>query len=283
MMIPRIFWGIWALVPVAAITYHFGPGQSAYVLDKAARLQNQASATQTEAQHAQDAAYATHLVAIEARRLAFIEPTTANQRNASQATATEESMYAVAAKHWKQTAERFQDVLATLGDASPNDAREMRWAKARASVRAGEIWTGIDDLESLIGQLDDHSANDQPLERAAREELATAYYYGARLLRLSGMPPQEWRVESGKARQHFRYLAENSGGQSAQNFQRNLELVLNLEQTTLSDLQGKPLPKESPRVGNTSNRKGNRPGKSPRPPRQDGRGAGGAEEILDGW
>lgn len=292
MMLSRLAWGLWALVPVAAVTYHFGPGQAAYVLDRAAHLQNQASDAQAEAQSAQDAAYAKHLDAIEARRSAFIDPTAENQRIALDASGIEERMYAKAAEAWKATAERFQDVLSMLGDVSPREARDIRWAKARANVRAGEIWTGIEDLEALVTELDATPKTDSALARAAREELATAYYYGARLLRLSGMPAQEWRIESSKARQHFRYLAErelaNSAGTGADtaaatNYQRNLELVLNLEQSNLVELQGKPLPKESPRVGKMGNRPGRQPGKSKQPPRQDGRGAGGAEEIRDGW
>ena len=40
-------------------------------------------------------------------------------------------------------------------------------------------------------------------------ELATAYYYGARLMRLAGKPADEWREVAGRARQNFRYLAED--------------------------------------------------------------------------
>lgn len=292
MIFSRFAWGIWALVPVAAVTYHFGPGQAAYVLDQASRLQNEASVAQATAQIDQDAAYAKHLEAIDARRKAFIDPSSDNQHRALDATGSEERAYAKAAEGWKTTADRFQEVLTTLGDASPKEARDIRWAKARASVRAGEIWTGIQELESLVTELDSSPKLDASLARTAREELATAYYYGARLLRLSGMPVQEWRIESGKARQHFRYLAESESGKSggkddtndaAKNYQRNLELVLNLEQSSLAELQGKPLPKDSPRAGKSGNRPGNRPGKGKGPPAQDGRGAGGPEEIRDGW
>ena len=292
MIFSRISWGIWALVPVAAVTYHFGPGQTAYVLDRAARLQNQASDAQSEAQLAQDAAYSKHLEAIVSRRKAFLEPSADNQRDALDASAVEERAYAQAAATWKTTSDRFQEVLTTLGDSSPKEARDIRWAKARADVRAGEIWTGIDELESLVTELDDSPKLDDALARAAREELATAYYYGARLLRLSGMPVQEWRIESGKARQHFRYLAESELAKSAENddatasaknYQRNLELVLNLEQSSLAELQGKPLPKDSPHAGKPGNRPGKRPGKGKGPPNKDGRGAGGPQEIRDGW
>ncbi len=292
MIFSRIAWGIWALVPVAAVTYHFGPGQTAYVLDQASRLQNEASIAQGIAQIDQDTAYAKHLEAIDARRKAFIDPSSDNQRMALDATGLEERAYAKAATGWKTTADRFQEVLTILGDASPNEARDIRLAKARASVRAGEIWTGIQELESLVTELDGSATLDDSLARTAREELATAYYYGARLLRLSGMPAQEWRIESGKARQHFRYLAESESGKyrekddtndAAKNYQRNLELVLNLEQSSLAELQGRPLPKDSPRAGKPGNRPGKRPGKGKGPPNQDGRGAGGPEEIRDGW
>ena len=64
--------------------------------------------------------------------------------------------------------------------------------------------------------------------------------------------------------------------------QRNVELVLNLEQSSLEELQAKPRPKYEP----PGNREGNRPGrgKSPRPPRKgDDRGAGAAGDIGPGW
>ncbi len=294
MMYSRFVWGLWALVPVAALTYHFGPGQNAYVLDRAARMQNQASDTQTQAQVAQDAAYAQHLEAIEARRKAFIDPSENNQQVSRDANMMEENAYANAAQAWKNTADQFEDVLATLGEAAPSESQNIRLAKARASVRAGEIWTGIDDFESLVSELDDAPEHDKVLARAAREELATAYYYGARLLRLSGMPPQEWRVESGNARQQFRYLAEreveNAAGNSdataaATNYQRNLELVLNLEQSSLVELQGKPLPKDSPRIGKCENRsfcKGKKP-KSKPGPKKDGRSGSLPGDIGPGW
>ncbi len=167
-----------------------------------------------------------------------------------------------------------------MGDIDEAGVHEIRWAAAYATVRSGDIWGGITDLESLLE--DPHATPE--LTRATREELATAYYYGARLLRLSGMPQNEWRVESSKARQHFRFLAEHDDASSPDS-QRNLELVLNLEQTQQAELEGAPLPKACPKSGKQANRKSNCQGKKPGPPKQkqDARGAGGSEEIRDGW
>ncbi|MFO0873895.1 MAG: hypothetical protein U0575_07975 [Phycisphaerales bacterium] len=69
-----------------------------------------------------------------------------------------------------------------------------------------------------------------------------------------------------------------------QDYERNLELVLNLEQNSLGELQAHPLPRESPRTGADGLRPGDRPGKNPRPPRRrDARGAGGNDDIGPGW
>lgn len=290
-MISRLAWAAWALVPVGVLFFHYGPGQKAYVEDRAARIHRAAVAAERDAAALQERAYASHLEALEARRRAFLSGGADDERAALEATAVEEQAYATAAASWKTAAEGYQQVLATLGDAAPEQSRAIRVARARATVRAGEIWPGIAELEQLLVEFDATNPDDQRLARVAREELATACYYGARLLRLSGMPPQEWMIESGKARQQFRYLAEQARTESADHstelatdYQRNLELVLNLEQSTLVELQGRPLPKDSPRRGNMGNRPNGQDGKSQRPPnRRDARGAGGAEAIRDGW
>lgn len=304
MIFTRMAWGLWALVPVAAVAYHYGPGQRAYVVDLAATLQNDACDAQTLAQTAQDIAYAAHLDAIDARKLAIDDPTPQHQAQAVSATTAEVNAYNFAAEQWKETATKYQEVLTALGNtatalgnaagaASPAESQHVRWAMARANVRAGEVWTGIEELELLLAESESDQSPDPALARAAREELAGAYYYGARLLRLSGMPVQEWRVESGKARQHFRYLAEQNLSSSdpellanSRDQQRNLELVLNLEQSSLGELQGKPLPRASPHPSNckNGNRKGAcKPGKKPGLRKDDARGAGGVDEIRDGW
>ncbi|MSR29798.1 MAG: hypothetical protein EXS03_09560 [Phycisphaerales bacterium] len=294
----RIAWAAWALVPVAAAAYHYGPGQAQYTIDRTASLQDIAARAQDDAQAAQEIAYAKHLDALAARRAAFLDETDASEAMALALTKEEDALYATAAAKWKDAADRCSDVLMAMGGASDDASRDVRWAKAHATVRSGDMWAGIEELEAMIDELDalrnDASAtprtarqttHDTALTLAAREELATAYYYGARLLRLSGMPPQEWRVESGKARQHFRYLAENEPSDDAENHQRNLELVLNLEQSSLVELQGTALPRQSP--GNGQCKQGNRPGKKPgkrgQRPGKDGRGAGGVEAIRDGW
>lgn len=307
----RLPWALWALVPVAALSFHYGPGQAAYVEDRAAALHAVTLEAEQSAYAAQHAAYAIHLEAIEARRAALLSQSPEDEARALEATQAEDRAYEAAAAEWKTVVARSERVLEALGESSPDQARVVRVGRARALVRSGEIWPGIAELEGVLAELESALGSDTDqasraagaarrelarLERTTREELATANYYGARLLRLSGMPPQEWMVESGKARQQFRYLAEHAdrsiGGAGsaddtaafAASAQRNLELVLNLEQSALVDLQGRPLPKESPCRGN----QGNRPSQCKNPgkkqgDRPDGRGAGGLQDIGAGW
>ena len=120
-------------------------------------------------------------------------------------------------------------------------------------------------------------------------QLATAYYYGARLMRLAGKPADEWREVASRARQNFRYLAEDARTRGAPdgevaNHEKNGELVLNLEQSSLDELYAKPRPKDSP-TGTCD-----KLGQNPRPGRKGrnqgdkpSKGAGMNGEIGPGW
>ncbi|MCA9223903.1 MAG: hypothetical protein KDA71_26515 [Planctomycetales bacterium] len=181
----------------------------------------------------------------------------------------------------------------------------LRWAEARAMVRSGEVFNGIEQLQALLdlrvaesrelaasGDVD--ASAELPVD-AIREELAAAQYIGARLLREEGRAPEVWRPVANQARQHYRYLAANEnrssddaisanpGGESEnlgrdQKLQRNLEQVLNLEQSSSDQLEGLPLPRKAPLARRPGDGEpGDRPGKGPgRGPLQDGPPASGA-------
>lgn len=70
-------------------------------------------------------------------------------------------------------------------------------------------------------------------------------------MRLAGKPAAQWREVAGRARQNYRYLAEDAKARGAPdadvaNHQKNSELVLNLEQSSLDELYAKARPKDSP-------------------------------------
>lgn len=286
----RIAWTVWALLPVFGLTYHYGPGQRWYNEGRASVLLGAADLKLAAAEKAQGEAYEHHLAAFEARRAAFVSQLETDGVKAKQAGEVEDASYAKAAAAWKQTAEAYQKVQDVLEETSPGKVQEVRFARDRALIRAGDIAAGVNDLEELLESLpeDDASAGGDELAARTREELATGYYYGARLMRLAGKSPSEWREVSGKARQNFRYLAESARDAGADekkvaDLQHNLELVLNLEQSSLDDLQAKPLPKNSPR-GN-ANGLGKKPAKGKGKRRGDDRseGAGDSGPVGAGW
>lgn len=298
MWLSRFAWTAWALLPVIGLTYHFGPGQRAYQEDQAARIVAKARTLEDAARAAQEEAYALHLAGMKARRAAFASQSPEDAATARDAGDQELAAYTKAADAWKSVAETLGQAQDALAKDSTDTLRRVRLAKARAQVRSGQVNTGVSELEDLMDSLEEDATSNTAPQAASktnadfahhvREELATGYYYNARLMRLAGAKSEDWREVSGKARQNFRYLAESATtqgrDQDAANHQKNVELVLNLEQSSLQELQAKPLPKNSPRAGRDGDRPGNRAGKSKRPPRKgDARGAGGAGDIGPGW
>lgn len=287
MLARKFAWTLWALLPVGALAYHFGPGQVAYTEDRAQSLLTSARTLEADAETAQAAAYESHLAALQARRaLAATESPSAELTAAAKAAAArEDEAYKAASVAWKATADRLQQAQDLLASCDSPKTPEIRVAKSRALIRSGSIVEGVGELETMLDTLAETDQQESPLAREVREELATGYYYGARLMRIAGKPAAEWREVSGYARQNFRYLAESESDVKADALQKNLELVLNLEQSGQEDLLAKPLPKNSPRsncegLGNVKKK-----GVSKRPPRKgpDARGASGVGDVPAGW
>lgn len=286
-MLSKLALTIWAVLPVMAMAYHFGPGQAGLNRDNAVLMLEDARASETLATEAQSLAHAAHMATMNAKRQALLSGDASDERLVSQTLEVEKEAYAIASDAWKAAADAYQVVEHLLGDSE--EALTIQWAKARSLVRAGEIYNGIDQLQSIMDRIELEQIDDLPLAIGAREELAAAYYYGARILRDEGRPAELWKQSSGIARQQYRYLAEDAKNKrdadTASNLQRNLERVLDLEQLDGSELIGKPLPKDSPRGRRPGDRNpGNRSGISQRPPQGlGGNGAGGLLEIGPGW
>lgn len=193
----RIVWVVWALVPVALLAWHFGPGQVAQARDRAGDHLSQARAAQT-------------------------------------------------AENWAVARDQYGLALDRL-PADDVDARQrMTLAHAKATIYAGELWNGMNKMESLLEEMDDDGSD---IATSTRYELASAGYFGAWLMRLEGAKAEEWKPEAQKARQHFRLLAERAertGDDDAEALKNNVEAVVRLELMDLSELEALPLPKNCP-------------------------------------
>lgn len=347
-----ILWLFWLVLPVFALAYHYGPGQIWLARDQAAAMIQKAQAQSVAATDAQEAAYQSQLNLLDARRTAFVagvdwqtQPNHPLAQSVIATTSQQDSAYELAAEAWHVTAELYGEATETLlkamseiktketlmSRADRELLESLRWAEARAMVRSGEVFNGIEQLQALLDlrvtEARQAASSTRPVidasmalpTEAIREELAAAQYVGARLLREEGRPPEVWRPVANEARQHYRYLSAAESRSSVdtiasesepvtnasrsskpadeesepsrresqtststldrdQLLQRNLEQVLNLEQSTSDQLEGLPLPRSAPLARRPGDGEpGDQPGKGPgRGPLQDGPPAGGA-------
>ncbi|MEM6472452.1 MAG: hypothetical protein AAF802_23020 [Planctomycetota bacterium] len=335
-----LLWLLWLVTPVFALAFHYGPGQAWLARDRAAAMIRDAERQAETAMQAQDVAYRTQLDVLSARRAAFkagVDWQSQKQNPLSkaveEATKLQEDAYNRAAELWDRSTELYRNAADELlkveegssnknrSELSPDDLNvieSLRWAEARAMVRAGEVFNGVNQMEALMtyrlaSQSDPEYTkrtkrpSSLPLD-AIREELAAAQYVGARLLREEGRPPEIWRPVANSARQHYRYLASATSDESStetrtgpkatdddtglgrhNRFQRNLEQVLNLEQSVTDQLEGIPLPRRSPlarRAGDGEpgdGPSGRRPGRGPLQDGPPGNGAGVPGPMGRGW
>lgn len=285
-------WSVWAVLPIFGLAFHFGPGQNFMKRDLAMDQIQVARQAESEAARLQAIAYAAQFKTISARAQLLHNDNDANRQELDHLLKAEQKAYSDASDAWKLAADRYQQVESLLE--GTDQAYQVRWLRGRALVRAGEVFNGIEELHATLAEAlqQSESVKSAELVVAAREELAAAHYYGARLLREEGRSADVWRTVSETSRQQFRYLAEKAStsdsGDASQilqrNLQRNLERVLDLEQQDRSELVGRPIPKDSPRArrpgdGEPSKRPGIGPPRGDRP----GNGASGMMEIGDGW
>lgn len=280
----KLGWIAWSILPVLGLVYHFGPGQGVYRQDRAAGMLVKAASLDERAQSAQNLAHERHLAWVSARKQAIASKAPADERAAEVAAKEADEAYALASSDWRATAEQLGSAQGLLDEIGSPKSGEVRVARNRALIRAGEISAGVNDLESLLSEMTDKGLQETSLAKQARAEMAAGYYYGARLLRLSGKPTSEWMEAASWARQNFRYIAEAEAGTPGDQ-QKNLELALNLEQHEGDDLVALPLARNSPCNGNCENLgKGKGKGKKKQPSEnKDSRGAGGEEDIPPGW
>ncbi len=97
MILRNIAWSAWALLPVAALAYHFGPGQWAYTEDRAGDLLAQARQLDAAAESAQESAYQAHLAALKARKAGLDLKTPEAAAAAKAAADAEDAAYTQAA------------------------------------------------------------------------------------------------------------------------------------------------------------------------------------------
>lgn len=154
----------------------------------------------------------------------------------------------VAAEDWQQAVGLFDEVLAEIPDDKVTESRSVLLEKAKCQMMAAKLPDARQTLESLLDDVRQDENCDKEFSVEVQSALANSQYYMTWLMRLEGMPEEEWKPEIEAARQHYTQLtidAEELGDQELkQRCSEDLESAVRLARMDLSELQGLPLPSQ---------------------------------------
>lgn len=135
-------------------------------------------------------------------------------------------------------------------NASPGDNKTqaaVQLAMAKSQMESGKLPEARVALQTLVDELENQTETDSELADDARRTLAASQYYMTWLMRLEGLPAEEWEPEVEASRQNYRLLAENSqskNGQVDPQRSQDLESAIRLARMDLSELQALKIPSQ---------------------------------------
>ncbi len=154
----------------------------------------------------------------------------------------------VADEDWPEAVKQFDAILAELPAEKTVESRQLMLEKAKAQMMAAELPKARKSLQSLLEDVRQDEGSDPAFVAEVQATLANSQYYMTWLMRLEGLPEEEWMPEIEAARQHYTQLtidAEKIGDDSlAQRSSEDLESAIRLQRMDLGDLQALPLPNQ---------------------------------------
>ncbi len=177
-------------------------------------------------------------------------------------------------ERWAEAVTAYDRALGALPAGHEAEARAIRLERAKAQMFAGQLPEARFELAALVDEAQADPKADPALLAGARESLANSQYYMTWLMRLEGLPREEWEPEIDASRQGYRLLAERAAAQgddeAADRLGEDLESAIRLARMEPGDLQGMALPKQC--QGCKSGQcKGKKPVRKP----------GGGEKVKD--
>ena len=185
-------------------------------------------------------------------------------------------MEALTADNTEDQLKAWDAAIAALPKSATAQAQRLRLARCEVLAQGRQLPQARKELEALYSELKEDPKAEVAVFERVQEELAGAKYYMTWLMRLEGLPQEEWEPEIESARQHFRHLAEK-GTTGKERYQGKLESAIRLARMDLTELQGQPLPGC---CNGCCSGKCNKPAKKPMDKKpKDSRNAGGSQAI----
>ena len=149
---------------------------------------------------------------------------------------------------WDDAVVAFDKVLSELPGDKVDESRRVTLELAKAQMMAAELPKARETLQGLLSDLRNDDSNDAQLLSDVQSTLANSQYYMTWLMRLEGLPEEEWMPEIEAARQHYTQLTKtaetNGDNELLSTSLEDLESAIRLARMDLSDLQALPLPSQ---------------------------------------
>ena len=154
----------------------------------------------------------------------------------------------VSSEDWGKATDLFDEVLADLPSEKVAESRSVLLEKAKCQMMSAKLPEARQSLQSLLDDVRKDENSDRSFVAEVQSALANAQYYTTWLMRLEGLPEEEWKPEIEAARQHYTQLtldAEAAGDQELlERSAEDLESSVRLARMDLAELQGLPLPSQ---------------------------------------
>ena len=154
----------------------------------------------------------------------------------------------VANEQWTDAVDMFNTVLADLPEDKIAESRSVILEKAKCQMMAAKLPEARETLAGLLDDVRSDSTSDKKFKTEVQSALANSQYYMTWLMRLEGVPEEEWKPEIEAARQHYTQLtidAKELGDEELlSRSAEDLESSVRLARMDLSELQGLPLPSQ---------------------------------------
>ena len=154
----------------------------------------------------------------------------------------------VANENWGKAVELFDEVLIDMPSEKVAESRSVVLEKAKCQMMAAQLPEARETLQSLLDDIREDKDPDESLVAEVQSTLANSQYYTTWLMRLEGLPEEEWKPEIEAARQHYTQLAldakEAGDQESLERSSEDLESAVRLARMDLAELQGLPLPSQ---------------------------------------
>ena len=160
----------------------------------------------------------------------------------------DDARQAVIENNWTDAVFKYDEVLSALPSEKIAESRRVMLERAKAQMMATKLPEARKGLEALLSDVRGDDISDPRFIAEGQSTLANSQYYMTWLMRLEGLPEEEWMPEIEAARQHYAQLtqdAEQLGDEELlSRSAEDLEATIRLARMDLEDLQALPLPSQ---------------------------------------